>query len=260
MTHNNVAVSRSADTTSLGSATLGCVGMDWWEDFFDENYVEVWGAAGSFDNTAEQVDAIEQILGLPPGSQILDVACGFGRIAGPLHERGYDVTGLDYSSTQLGLAQERYPGPQYVEGDMREPPQGPFDAVLNIFSSFGYFEERANDMAALAAWHAVLVPGGPLLMELMHRDRLANLFNPDAEPDEQGPIRENGTTDWVTGVRTATAISGDVSKTFRVRLYTATELVRELRSIGFTTVKVMGGLDPGAVFTPRTRLAIRAVK
>ncbi len=234
--------------------------MEWWQVFFDEDYVEVWTAAGSFEHTGEQVDAIEHILGLPAESRILDVPCGFGRIAGPLHERGYDVTGLDYSSTQLRLAQVRHPGPRYVQGDMREPPPGPFDAVLNIFSSFGYFEERADDMGALAAWHEVLVPGGVLLMELMHRDRLANLFDPEAQLDDQGPYQEIVTTDWVTGVRTSTVTSGDITKTFRVRLYTATELARELRSIGFATVSVLGGLDPDSVLTPHTRLAILAVK
>ena len=62
--------------------------MAWWEDFFDADYVEAWTAAGSFDNTAEEVDALEKLLGLGPGASVLDLGCGFGRIAGPLRERG----------------------------------------------------------------------------------------------------------------------------------------------------------------------------
>ena len=236
--------------------------MEWWEAFFDEDYVRAWDAAGSFENTAEQADDLERQLALEPGARILDVPCGFGRIAGPLHERGYEVTGLDFSEDQLRLAREQHPGPAYVQGDMREPPPGPFDAVINIFSSFGYFEHRDDDMAALHAWYEVLAPGGVLLMETMHRDRLAYLFDPDPDPDagEDQPVKETGTTDWVTGIRTATMTWGEVSKSFRVRLYTATELVRELESIGFHDIDVSGRLGGEVPLSPVTRLAIRAVK
>lgn len=231
--------------------------MEWWEDFFDEEYVEAWAAAGSFDTTADLVESVDSLLALPPGSSILDVACGFGRIAGPLSQRGYDVTGLDFSATQLRLAQQRNPGPRYVEADMRQPPPGPFDAAVNLFSSFGYFDDRDDDVAALNAWARVLRPGGVLVMELMHRDRVAHHHGQPIA--HAGPVTEEGQTDWITGVRDATVTYGDVVKSFRVRLYTATELVAMLRDAGFGQVDAFGGLDGGLV-TPETRLAIRAVK
>lgn len=106
--------------------------MEWWQEFFDEDYVEAWSAAGSFDNTPAVVDDVERVLGLSPGAALLDIACGFGRIAGPLSGRGYDVTGLDISATQLQLAEARNPGPRYVQADMRYPPNGPFDEAVNL--------------------------------------------------------------------------------------------------------------------------------
>lgn len=233
--------------------------MDWWEAFFDEDYVEAWAAAGLFETTAEQAGAIERLVGSPPGGEILDVACGFGRIAKPLHDGGYRVTGIDISATQLRLAQERNPGPRYLQRDMRRPPPGPYDVVLNVFSSFGYFEERGDDIAALGAWFDVLRPGGVMLIDLMHRDRVAYLY-PDETPMEQGPVRETGHTNWVTGVRTATMTYRGISKTFRVRLYTATELVGELGRIGFSTVDVWGDFDGVTPLSPTTRLVIRATK
>jgi 2-polyprenyl-3-methyl-5-hydroxy-6-metoxy-1,4-benzoquinol methylase len=105
--------------------------MDWWETFFDEEYVQAWTVAGSFEGTADQVEAIERLLDAPPAAEILDVACGFGRIALPLHDRGYRLTGIDASASQLRLAQERNPGPHYLQRDMRRPPAGPYDAVIN---------------------------------------------------------------------------------------------------------------------------------
>ncbi|MDP8976989.1 MAG: class I SAM-dependent methyltransferase [Actinomycetota bacterium] len=230
--------------------------MAWWEDFFDESYVQIWTASGAFEGTDQEVDGLVQLLGLAPGAAILDVACGFGRIAGPLHQRGYRITGIDLSEPQLRLAEERNPGPTYLRADMRRPPAGPFDAVLNVFSSFGYFDDPAQDAAALRAWRGVLRPGGALVMTLMHRDRVAYL---QAQPREvRGPVREEGETDWVKGVRTATVTYRDTAKNFRVRLYTVTELVGLLRGAGFGQVAAYGDLWHTPV-SPATRLVLHAI-
>ena len=129
----------------------------WWETFFDDDYVTVWSAAGSFERTTEHTDGIEHLLQGASGNQVLDVACGFGRIAGQLQQRGYEVTGIDLSADQLHLAGQRNPGPTYLQRDMREPPAGPYDAVLNVYSSFGYFADRSDDIAAL---HRRLIDAG----------------------------------------------------------------------------------------------------
>jgi SAM-dependent methyltransferase len=172
----------------------------------------------------------------------------------PLHDVGYDVTAVEASSDQIHLARRDNPGPRYLVGDMREPPPGPFDAVLNLYSSFGYFDDPADDMRCLAAWYDVLRPGGVLVLETMHRDRVAWLWGQDFDP---GTRRETGTTDWTTGVRTSTVeVDGDRRK-FRVRLYTVTNLVRAMEEVGFVRIEAFGGLD-GTALDPSKRLAIRA--
>lgn len=188
------------------------------------------------------------------------MACGFGRIAGRLHERGYRVTGIDLSTDQLRLAEQRDPGPTYLRCSMRDPPAGPYDAVLNVYSSFGYFADRRDDITALRAWHAVLRPGGVLLMDLFHRDAVAHAFGLDDAVVERGPTRETGRTDWVTGRRTATITHGAIVKTFHVRLYTATELVRELETAGFAAIEVYGDLHGTTRLSPATRLVVRATR
>ncbi|HEY8338245.1 MAG TPA: class I SAM-dependent methyltransferase [Egibacteraceae bacterium] len=225
----------------------------WWEDFFDEDYVRAWTAAGAFEGSDATAAAIADLLAAAPGGEVLDVACGYGRIAGPLQQRGFRVTGIDASADQLRLAAQRNPGPTYLRRDMREPPPGPFDAVLNVFSSFGYFADRSDDRAALRAWQRVLRPGGLLLMELAHRDAVAHLYEGDDQVVETGGVRETGVTDWVSGVRTSTVTDGEMTKTFRVRLYTVTELVAELGAAGFRAVEARGGLGTSAPPTPLTR-------
>lgn len=231
------------------------VSREWWETFFDEDYTQAWSAAESLADTSELIDQIVTLLDLPPGAAVLDVGCGFGRIAGPLHHRGYGVTGIDIAPAQLQLAKEQHPGPVYVEADMRRP-HGVFDAVLNLYSTFGYFADPREDRAALDAWARSLRPGGVLLMDLTHRDQVAHAYGRDqARPSG---VTETGHTDWVTGVSTTRLTYRDIVKIFRVRLYTVTELVSMIRASGFREVKAYGDLSGGPL-TPQTRLVLRAV-
>jgi SAM-dependent methyltransferase len=187
--------------------------------------------------------------GREPCAEILDIACGFGRVAAPLSRRGYRVTGIDFSHQQLQLAARRNPGPTYVEADMRRPPPGPFDAAINLFSSFGYFDDPRDDAAAMTAWAGCLRPGGMLVMELMHRDRVAHRYGqPIVHP---GGLSETGQADWVTGLRTSTMTYGSIVKTFRLRLYTVTELVHQLHRAGFGHVDAYGTLRGGRYLQSR---------
>jgi 2-polyprenyl-3-methyl-5-hydroxy-6-metoxy-1,4-benzoquinol methylase len=107
------------------------------EGMFDEDYLRYF--AGDLDERAEaESDLIWRLLELEPGMEVLDLACGHGRIAGPLAERGCRVTGLDAAPVFLERARrdadERGVPVTYVEGDMRELPwSGRFDRVVNWF-------------------------------------------------------------------------------------------------------------------------------
>ena len=172
---------------------------------------------------------------------------------------GHDVTGLDLSADQLALAAERNPGPTYLRGDMRTPPTGPFDVVLNLFSSIGYFEDPAEDARAVRAWHDALEPDGTLLIETNHRDRIAKIYGDgeDVPLGESGAV-EFGTMNWETGVMHRTTRLPDGSeRTFRVRVYTATELIDVVRAAGFGDVEAFGDWS-GNDIGPDGRLIIRA--
>ena len=78
--------------------------MPWYDEFFKEDYLQVYSPFLTEQRTKEEVDFIEEILNLPTGSKILDLACGYGRHTIPLAGKGYDMTGLDYTEKFIQMA------------------------------------------------------------------------------------------------------------------------------------------------------------
>jgi SAM-dependent methyltransferase len=158
----------------------------WFETFFGPDYFEIYRDFLTPERTASEVDGVVELLGLAPGARVLDLACGHGRHAIPLAERGFAVTGYDLSETFLGRARAeasaRDVHVRWRQGDMRELPfHQEFEAVVNLFTSFGYFSDEADDLAALVRVRAALEPGGRFLIETLHREGLEPRFQPHVE-------------------------------------------------------------------------------
>jgi SAM-dependent methyltransferase len=114
---------------------------------------------------------VEARLPLPAFRRILDLCCGPGRHARWLFEDGYDVTGLDRDPVVVDAARRAAPGVTVVCMDAREIKrlQGPFDGILILWQSFGYFSEPEN-VAELKSILQLLRPGGRLLLDVFHPD------------------------------------------------------------------------------------------
>jgi len=93
-----------------------------------------------------EVDALVALLGIAPPARVLDLCCGIGRHAAELARRGFTVTGVDLHEPYLAEARSAAPGAEWIRADMREFRRpGAFDAAINMFSSFAYFEDPADD-------------------------------------------------------------------------------------------------------------------
>src|SRR5205809_101964 len=150
------------------------------EDAFDEDYLYFYEELLTPERTASEVELVWKLLELEPGLELLDLACGHGRIANPLAERGVRVTGLDATPHFLELvradALERGVEVEYVEGDMRSLPWTErFDRVLCWFTSFGYFGDDENRQV-LAEVSKALKPDGLFAVELNNRDNLLGRY------------------------------------------------------------------------------------
>ena len=148
---------------------------EWWERFFDEEMGEVMFSEQAWQRAEEFCDPLIELLGIEPGARILDLACGVGRFALPLAKRSFRVVGLDLSSAYLkqgrAKAAERGLEIRFVQGDMRALPfKEAFDAVVNLFTSFGYFEDESDHLRVLQEVRRSLKPGGRFLLEMASRD------------------------------------------------------------------------------------------
>lgn len=124
------------------------------------------------------MDALADFLPIRPTDRVMDLACGKGRHAIYLNSKGFEVTGVDLSSRKIAIASakanERL---HFFIHDMRQPFQpGQYDFVLNLFTSFGYFEKEEENLMAIRAAAENLKHGGVLVLDFFNTYQvLANL-------------------------------------------------------------------------------------
>jgi SAM-dependent methyltransferase len=244
----------------------------WYVTYFGEEYFDIYGPMLSEERTAREVEGIIKLLDLPQGSRILDLACGHGRHAIPLAQSGFQVTGQDLSEVFLDRAraeaQARSAPIRWVHGDMRKIPfVDEFDAIINIFTAFGYFESDTEDQQVLHQVHKALRPGGHFLLDLMHRDALVRRFQPfDVSRRDDGlVVTEERQFDQLAGRTTVrvTLFHPDGRRTESghvVRNYTVTELAEMLGRSGLEVQATYGGLDGSPLTLDSRRLVVIAQK
>jgi SAM-dependent methyltransferase len=230
------------------------------QGLFDEDYLHFYAAVLSDERTGAEVERIWTLLALEPGMEVLDLACGHGRIANRLAAHGCRVTGLDATPLFLDHARrdaaERGVRVDYVQGDMRELPwTGRFDRVVNWFTSFGYFDDAGN-RRVIAQVARALRPSGRFALEVQHRDWIVGALLPAYMVERDGDLLiDRNRFDPLTGRIVTVRIivrDGRVRRVpFFTRLFSFTELRDWLLQAGFATVDAYG--EDGAPLSPASR-------
>lgn len=237
---------------------------DWFVGFHRGLIARFWRAAGAA-MADDDARLVETLLALSPGSSILDVPCGDGRLSLRLAARGHAVVGVDLAEAEFEHARRAAVGlalaPRFVRGDLRALPDvGTVDAVLSWGNSFGYLTP-ADTARSLAGMHRALRGGGRLVLESL--TVAESLLVGGVEPEAEyafGGIRMTSTnryraresrleSDYVLEDEDGVVEHGRAAH----HVHTTGEVVRLLSGAGFGEVELLGadGVAPYALGSPR---------
>jgi SAM-dependent methyltransferase len=248
-------------------------GSTWYVDFFRNDYLNVYAHTFTEERAQKEAGFVATALDLKPGASVLDLCCGQGRHAVELAKRELRVTGLDLNAEYLELTQRAAEASKVkletVAADMREIPfENKFDAIVNMYSSFGYLETEAEDLNVLESAAKALKPGGQLLLDMLNREwAVANYIQNDWHAGEEGTLYvERRDLDLASSRMHVHFIVVEPSGSRResighiIRLYTLTEMTRLLAGVGLIVNAVFGGFDSETYSIDTRRMIIVARK
>ena len=233
----------------------------WYEESFGEDYLIVYKHRNQQD-ASKEVEQAAKWLSLKNDDLILDLCCGMGRHSISLKKMGYHVVGLDLSEVLLQKAVEKSKGLTipFIRADMRKLPfiDGSFDVILNLFTSFGYFEEDAENERVLAEIARVLKPGGRFLIDFLNRTSVEQNLVPESKRKVDGLwIKEKR---WIEGdfvFKTIELKDQHGKRTYqeRVKMYHYEQLISMLEKHSLKYQEVYAGFD-GETYSPQGKRMI----
>ena len=238
----------------------------WYTQFYGRDYLDALGPG--LTNTVREAEFVVSTLALKPGDRVLDLACGQARHAVLLGKQGIDVTGQDQSSEYLqdarAAAEREGVDLPLVHSDMRTIPfEDHFDAVISMFTSFGYFQSESDNRQVLTEITKALKPRGHVLIDLINREWVvANNRATERRENPDGTVvleRRELNLETSRNHVTFTFIGRDGKQResigHRIRLYTLTEIIEMMAGAGLTFERAYGGFD-SEPYTPKTRRMI----
>ncbi|MBI5211260.1 MAG: class I SAM-dependent methyltransferase [Elusimicrobia bacterium] len=247
------------------------VPKEWWRGFFDPRFYTPADVA-HVEAAGREVRFVVRQCGLKRGAAVLDLCCGPGRHSLPLARKGLLVTGLDYSRAYLGEARAKARrarvDARFVRGDMRKLRfAAEFDAAVNLFTSFGYFDKWRDNAAVLAGLARALKPGGLLLMEMMNADWLKGHFRSRSWQRQDRGVYQLEENELARGGRQVRSRWIRIFPDGRVEerglalwLFDRRSLSALLRAAGFVPLKFWGSMAGDRLSKETNRLIVLARK
>jgi SAM-dependent methyltransferase len=230
----------------------------WYQSWFDTPWYHLLYRHRDYKEAEHFIDSICQYLAMPLNTVMLDLACGKGRHSIYLARKGYRVVGLDLSARNITEAsQHANERLSFAVHDMRKVwKPAYFDVVFNLFTSFGYFDDKADDEAVMCSIHEMLKPGGLFVFDYLHSTHVQETHIP-SEVQQHDNIRfsisRHINPEWI--VKQIEFEAGGQAYSFyeKVRNYQPEELATMLQRSGFEIIRSFGNyrLDPLSADSPR---------
>ncbi len=152
----------------------------WFTSWFDTPFYHILYKDRDHNEAHNFMDALSDYLNLPEGGTILDLACGKGRHALYLNTLGYDVTGVDLSDNSIAYAKQfENHRLRFEVHDMCKPYPKQFDAVFNLFTSFGYFDKEIDNLNTIKAIKTELNDSGFGVIDFMNSEFVIDNLVPE---------------------------------------------------------------------------------
>ena len=231
---------------------------DWFADWFNSPWYPILYDHRDEEEAWRFIARVLQRLALPGGSHILDLACGSGRHAAAIQQAGYSCVGVDLAPDAIAQAQEQYAGRaglSFLVADMRSLPfRNEFHAVLNLFTSFGYFNSMEENLRVLQNAHRALQADGWLVIDFLNAERVERTLVPEETLEKQG-ITFNITRHIEDGqvVKRIRFVADGQSRSYeeRVQLLRRPDFDDLFEQAGFAVQEVWGDYE-GGVYIPPT--------
>ena len=150
----------------------------WFEDWFDSPYYHLLYKSRNYPEAESFIDNLLAVLKPTKDSKFLDLGCGKGRHSIYLNKKGFDATGIDLALNSINCAkQSENDHLHFYVHDMRKLFRtNYFDVVLNLFTSFGYFENNRDDSATINAVYKSLKPEGIFVLDFMNAKKVIKIL------------------------------------------------------------------------------------
>lgn len=221
---------------------------DWFSSWFDTPYYHLLYQNRDEREARHFIDNLLRYVQLSKGARVMDLACGKGRHSKYLHQNGLQVLGIDLSSKSIEEAKKmEKTGLKFEVLDMRANWQcEPFEAIFNLFTSFGYFEREEEDQRVLKNVWQHLQPRGWFVLDFLNVDFVRGSMIPFEEKTINGvhfQISRTIEAGWIQ--KTIRVIDGDFDKKYqeRVRAYCSFELENLLANAGFKNIAQFGSME-----------------
>lgn len=236
-----------------------------WKMFGSAMFTQERMAAAEWD-----VDGILEIAPTPPQGRVLDMFCGPGRHVLEFARRGFEVTGVDRTQAYLdqaaASAAEENLQVELIQADGRRfIRRNTYDLAVNLYTSFGYFENPQEDVQMARALYESLKPGGKLVIEMIGKEVIARDFRArswrqfsDFMMLEERRLRDD--FGWLESRWIIIKDGAQREITIGHRIYSATEIKSLLLSCGFARTSAYDGLSGEPYDHRAIRLAVVAEK
>jgi len=221
---------------------------EWFETWFDSHYYHLLYQNRNDEEASLFIGNLISELKLPKNSRLLDLACGKGRHSVTLANHGYHVTGVDLSSNSIDSAKQfEHEHLHFSVQDMRVPfATNAYDAIFNLFTSFGYFEDLNDNAKVITAIREMLKKNGLLVIDFMNSrrviDQLVASEKKTIDHIEFSIDRDYDGSHIYKHIRFSDQ-GKDFHFTERVQALTDSDFTRLLEAQGFEIIRTFGNFD-----------------